>query len=70
LLSYWTGAYLGLQGGWAWTTPGLDASGVFGGGQIGYNYQIGSFMFGVEGDGAIAHISQTVNGPGFAASAR
>ena len=65
LFSYWTGAYLGVHGGWGWTTPGLDASGVFGGSQIGYNYQIGSFVLGVEGDGAFAHFSQTVDGPGF-----
>jgi outer membrane immunogenic protein len=34
----------------------VDASGAFGGGQIGYNQQMGSFVAGVEGDGAFAHI--------------
>jgi outer membrane immunogenic protein len=60
--NYWNGAYLGAQGGWGWTTTGgLNASGDFGGGQVGYNYQVGYFVFGLEGDGAFADIkSQTV----------
>jgi outer membrane immunogenic protein len=63
LFSYWTGAYLGIQGGWGWTTTsGLDAKGVLGGGQVGYNYQIGTFVLGIEGDGAFANISQTIAG--------
>ena len=57
--NYWNGAYLGLHGGWGWTTTaGLNASGDFGGGQVGYNYQIGNFVVGLEGDGAFANISQ------------
>jgi hypothetical protein len=32
---FWNGPYLGLQGGWGWTsTKGLNASGDFGGGQL------------------------------------
>jgi outer membrane immunogenic protein len=59
LFNYWSGAYAGLQGGWGWTsTKGLNASGVLGGGQVGYNYQIGNFVLGLEGDGAFANISQ------------
>lgn len=60
--SYWTGAYIGAQGGWGWTTTGgLNATGDFGGGEVGYNYQIGNFVLGIEGDGAFANIkSQTV----------
>jgi outer membrane immunogenic protein len=66
LFSYWTGAYLGLNGGWGWTTTsGLDAKGVFGGGQAGYNYQFGNLVFGVEGDGELAHIEQSINGTAF-----
>jgi outer membrane immunogenic protein len=61
LFNYWNGAYLGLHGGWGWTTTrGLNASGDFGGGQAGYNYQIGNLVFGVEGDGAFANISQNI----------
>src|SRR5262249_50902122 len=58
----WTGFYIGGNIGGAWahrdvtdTRFGLDfgrsSDGVFiGGGQVGYNYQTGNFMFGVEWD--------------------
>jgi outer membrane immunogenic protein len=58
----WTGFYLGGNLGAAWgqgnvtdTLSGLTFSGtsnaVFvGGGQVGFNYQISNFVFGVEGD--------------------
>src|SRR5579859_5613196 len=60
---YWTGAYLGLNSGWGWTmSNNLNASGIFGGGQVGYNYQVGSFVFGIEGDGAFARIRQGLGG--------
>ena len=69
--NYWTGAYAGLHGGWGWTsTQGLNASGDFGGGQVGYNYQIGNFVLGLEGDGAFANISQTVTNVFFGHSGR
>jgi outer membrane immunogenic protein len=59
----WTGAYAGAQGGYGWSTSGgLDATGGFGGGQIGYNIQTGSLVVGIEGDIAGSDISQTVNG--------
>jgi outer membrane immunogenic protein len=59
----WTGAYAGASGGYGWTgSSGLDASGGFGGGQIGYNFQTGNMVVGIEGDIAGAGISQTVNG--------
>jgi outer membrane immunogenic protein len=62
LFSYWTGPYLGGHGGWGWTTThGLNAEGIFGGAQIGFNYQIMRyFVVGVEGDGALANISRGV----------
>jgi outer membrane immunogenic protein len=60
----WTGAYAGASAGYGWTTSGgLDGAGGFGGGQIGYNFQTGNLVFGIEGDLAGADISQTV--PGF-----
>jgi outer membrane immunogenic protein len=66
LFRYWTGAYLGLHSGWGWTmSNNLDASGIFGGGQIGYNYQVGSVVFGIEGDGAFARIKQGLGGTAF-----
>lgn len=58
----WTGFYGGLNGGYdwgrsSWSDPAVGAnSGRFGtsggllGGQIGYNWQTGSFVFGVETD--------------------
>lgn len=59
----WTGLYVGAHGGYGWTkSQGLDAKGGFGGGQVGFNYQMGSFVLGLEGDGAWADISQGVNG--------
>lgn len=59
----WTGPYAGASGGFGWSSGGgLDASGGFGGGQIGYNVQTGNLVFGIEGDIAGAGISQTLNG--------
>jgi len=59
----WTGPYAGAQGGYGWSTSGgLDARGGFGGGQIGYNFQTGAIVLGIEGDIAGGDISQTVNG--------
>ena len=58
LFYFWNGPYLGLHGGWGWTsTKGLNASGDFGGGQLGYNYQVGNLVFGLEADGALAGIT-------------
>lgn len=55
----WTGPYAGASGGFGWTSGGgLDASGGFGGGQIGYSVQTGNLVFGIEGDLAGAGISQ------------
>jgi outer membrane immunogenic protein len=56
----WTGAYVGANGGYGWTTSGgFDTSGGFGGGQIGYNFQTGSLVLGIEGDLAGSDLSQT-----------
>jgi outer membrane immunogenic protein len=49
----WAGAYAGLNVGYAWasvTNNPTDPKGVFGGGQIGYNWQSGQFVFGAETD--------------------
>ncbi|MGO4571347.1 outer membrane protein [Microvirga sp. 2TAF3] len=59
----WTGFYVGVNAGYGWHTnnesvfvPGVGLvdtgsdGGFVGGGQIGYNYQIGSFVIGVETD--------------------
>jgi opacity protein-like surface antigen len=56
----WTGPYAGVFAGgtWGsthWATQGGNAdpdyAGVLGGGQAGYNYQTGRFVWGIEGDG-------------------
>jgi outer membrane immunogenic protein len=49
----WQGLYVGVNGGWGWSG---DASGVVGGGQIGYNWQSKQFVYGIEGDVAAADI--------------
>lgn len=60
----WTGFYAGAHIGGAWgdvdvkdtnggVPPGpfnYSPDGVFGGGTAGYNHQVGSFVFGIEGD--------------------
>lgn len=59
----WTGAYLGLQGGYAWGSNRVriggpfapagfraDGDSVFGGAHAGFNYQFGSIVLGIEGD--------------------
>jgi outer membrane immunogenic protein len=55
----WTGFYIGGHGGYGWSdSQGLDLKGGFGGGQVGYNYQMNNFVWGIEGDVAWADISQ------------
>jgi outer membrane immunogenic protein len=61
----WSGFYVGVNGGGAigksnWTSPGLantgmSPNGFFGGGTIGYNYQIDRFVLGIVGDAAWAN---------------
>ena len=48
----WTGLYVGVHagGGWADLGFGDTGSGFIGGGQVGYNYQINQWVFGLEAD--------------------
>ena len=58
----WTGLYAGLNLGYEWgkvTNSSIDPSGVAGGGQIGYNWQIGQFVFGAETDIQISGADDT-----------
>jgi outer membrane immunogenic protein len=63
----WTGFYLGLNGGGgfgrsAWDSTGsFNTSGGLVGGTIGYNYQIGQAVVGIEGDIDWADINGTTN---------
>ncbi|WP_407174702.1 outer membrane protein [Bradyrhizobium sp. STM 3562] len=64
----WTGFYIGINGGWgsshnSWDFLGVvpegshDATGGTVGGQIGYRWQFGQWVFGVEGQGNWADFS-------------
>jgi outer membrane immunogenic protein len=73
----WSGFYIGINGGWAssqnryeWTGPGVfalgygaDATGGTVGGQIGYNWQAGSWVFGLEAQYNWADLSKAYYGP-------
>ena len=69
----WTGFYIGANIGGAWShstvtdlvtgaTFNTDNSGFIGGGQVGFNYQMNNFVFGIEGD--IDGTSLKKTGPG------
>ena len=47
----WTGFYAGVHAGVGWSD---GDSGFIGGGQVGFNYQINQWVFGVEADLAAA----------------
>jgi outer membrane immunogenic protein len=58
----WTGFYGGLNLGYEWgktTNSSADPSGVAGGGQLGYNWQTGQFVFGAEADIQISGADDT-----------
>jgi outer membrane immunogenic protein len=57
----WTGFYAGAHAGYGWARiVHVDATGGLGGGQLGYNYQMGNWVFGAEGDAAAAGITETI----------
>ena len=70
----WTGFYIGANGGYGWagasassggvTVDGGDLKGPFAGGQVGFNYQTGMIVFGVEVDGQWANIKESYSGFG------
>jgi outer membrane immunogenic protein len=60
----WSGFYIGAVGGYAGETGSdpLALKGGFGGGTIGYNWQFGTFVVGLEGDGTFGDVSATGTG--------
>jgi outer membrane immunogenic protein len=64
----WTGFYMGINGGygfgrskWDGLPASFDVNGGMVGGQLGYNWQFGQFVYGVEGDGDWSHLRGTAN---------
>jgi outer membrane immunogenic protein len=68
----WTGFYIGGNVGWGWgethgtlaPTAGVgnfDVDGLVGGGQVGFNYQMSNWVFGIEADYQGADIDGTSN---------
>ena len=63
----WTGFYAGLNAGYGWASVGdtvgsNDLGGFVGGGQLGYNWQTGPVVFGLEGDFQGSSQSRSDNG--------
>jgi outer membrane immunogenic protein len=64
----WTGFYAGVNGGYGWGTSDWDLpagvspkpKGWLAGGTIGFNYQVGSWVWGLEGDFDWADVSDEV----------
>ena len=69
--SPWTGAYAGVNAGGGFgtvkdptvtpVTGDIKTGGVLGGLQVGYNQQMGDFVFGVEADYALAHVNGDIS---------
>lgn len=68
----WSGFYIGAQGGYGWgrtnfnfldddSTGDFDISGGLLGGTIGVNWQMGSMVLGLEGDGAASWIKGSLD---------
>jgi len=79
----WGGFYIGAMGGYGWsdhvrltvggvtsTVSGNDINGGFGGGTIGYNWQAGTWVFGLEADGAWADLSDSATSLGVTVTER
>jgi outer membrane immunogenic protein len=69
-INNWTGFYIGAMGGYAQedTSDALgEISGGFAGGTLGYNWQTGNFVLGVEADAAWADVGVRVGNPAIAA---
>jgi outer membrane immunogenic protein len=68
-INNWTGFYVGAMGGYAQenSSAGNEVSGGFAGGTLGYNWQTGNFVLGIEADAAWADVGVRVGNPAIAA---
>jgi outer membrane immunogenic protein len=75
----WTGAYAGIYGGGGWgrsafsdpfASGTFDLSGAVAGGTLGYNYQMGQAVLGIEGDGGWSNIRGSGNCAGLSCDTR
>jgi outer membrane immunogenic protein len=64
----WTGFYVGVNGGygfgrskWSGLPSSFDVKGGLFGGQLGYNWQFGQFVYGLEGDADWTDLKGTAN---------
>lgn len=68
----WSGFYAGAHSGYGWGQNRLaddnpayfyeiDPGGVIGGGQLGYNYQFGAYLIGLEGDATIGALDKRMD---------
>jgi len=71
----WTGFYIGINGGGGWGTSdiggsGFDTAGGLVGGTLGYNWQMGQGVFGLEGDFDWSNIGASNGCPPFSCEVR
>jgi outer membrane immunogenic protein len=68
----WSGFYIGAMGGYGSeaTSDPLGIKGGFAGATVGYNWQFGAIVAGIEADGAWADISNTASMGGVSATAK
>ena len=67
----WSGFYIGAMGGYGNNTDDqLGVKGGFVGGTVGYNWQFGQFVAGIEADGAWADLNSSASAFGITATAK
>jgi outer membrane immunogenic protein len=67
----WSGFYVGLVGGYSSEAgSGPKIKGGSGGGTVGYNWQFGTFVVGLEGDGTFGDIGATATSGGITTTAK
>jgi len=68
----WSGFYIGAMGGYAAenTSDPLGIKGGFGGGTVGYNWQFGTIVAGIEADGAFGDVKSSASALGVTVTAK